>query len=521
MLEALKRRWQGSLTLRIMTFAGVITGLIIGSIYITVTSIIGADLFENRRDQVLADAARATQAAQRLLDASDASDRASLTNLMVSVRSTIRDTSSSSQLLVRREARQVVLPDAPPDFTTDAALASAITPQLEEAVTANAEPQYWQSVSFVDTNAVTQPGIIVGSVLVFPGGAGTYELFIGYSLSEAEATLAFLQQTLIMTAVLIMLVMGVLIWTVVRTVIRPIRVAAETSHRLAEGDQDERMPDLGDRRFNVLAASFNEMADTLQHRIVELDELSTMQQRFVSDVSHELRTPLTTIRLAGDVLYKKRDEFDTTTARTAELLHDQVLRFERLLEDLLEVSRYDAGSVEPTLEPTDLNLLVRESVSSLEPISDSPIEVRCTDAQTIIPVDARRIRRIVGNLLGNAVEHGEGKPITVEVSGPAASGPARSQPASNDEVRITIRDRGIGMTPEQVARVFDRFWRADPSRARTIGGTGLGLAIALEDAQLHRGTIEVHSTPGEGTEFVVVLPVHPEDAEQSGPGVVS
>lgn len=495
MFEAIITRWRGSLTLRIMTITGVITGMLIAAITVTVSATLGADLFENRRDQVLADAARATQAAQRLLDASDASDRASLTNLMVSVRSTIRDTSSSAQLLVRREARQIVMPDAPPDFTTNAAFASVITPELAEAVTANVEPQYWQSVSFVDANAATQPGIVVGSVLLFPGGAGTYELFIGYSLSDAETTLAILQQALIFTAVLLMLIMGVLVFTVVRTVIRPIRVAAETSHRLARGDQDERMPDLGDRRFNVLAASFNDMADTLQHRIVELNELSTMQQRFVSDVSHELRTPLTTIRLAGDVLFAKRDEFDSTTARTTELLHDQVLRFERLLEDLLEISRYDAGSVEAVFEPTDINQLVRESVANLESISASPITMHSTKPDLVIEVDARRIHRILGNLLGNAIEHGHAKPIEVRVTSDAQT------------VRIAIHDHGIGMSPDEVAQVFDRFWRADPSRARTIGGTGLGLAIALEDAQLHRGAIEVHSTPGEGTEFGLVLPL--------------
>lgn len=488
------RVWRGSLKIRIMAITGLVTAVIIGASWLYVSSVVGDDLFENRRDEVLADAAQATQAAQRLLDASDAGDRAALTNLMVSTRSTIRDTSSSSQVLVRRELGQLVVAEAPLDFTTDAGLASVITPELAEAVAAGEHPQYWQSVRFVDASGNTQPGIVVGSSLVFPGGVGSYELFIGYSLTEAEQTLAFLQRILLITSLLLMVLIGVLVYSVVRFVFRPIRVAADTSHRLAEGEEDVRMPALGDNQFDVLAASFNEMADTLQSRIGELDSLSTMQQRFVSDVSHELRTPLTTIRLAGDVLYAQRNEFSPAASRSAELLHTQILRFESLLEDLLEISRYDAGSVDPSLEPTQIGELVTDAVEGLRALSDSPIQVSVAESDEAIEVDARRIRRIVTNLLANAIEHGEGKPIDVTVR------------SSATEVSVTVRDQGIGMTTEQSSHVFERFWRADASRTRALGGTGLGLAIAQEDAQLHGGRIDVWSLPGEGARFTLTLP---------------
>ena len=176
--------WRGSLKIRIMAMTGLVTFAMITATWFYVSTSVGTDLFENRRDEVLADAAQATIAAQRLLDASDASDRASLTNLMVSMRSTIRDTSSSSQVLVRREQGQPTLDDAPLDFTTDAGLASVITPELTEAVARGEHPQYWQSVTLLDANGDSQPGIVVASPLTFPGGVGTYQLFIGYSLTD-------------------------------------------------------------------------------------------------------------------------------------------------------------------------------------------------------------------------------------------------------------------------------------------------------------------------------------------------
>jgi two-component system sensor histidine kinase MtrB len=494
---ALLRAWRGSLKIRIMAITGLITALIIGATWLTVSTAVGNDLFENRRDEVLANAAQATQAAQRLLDASDAADRATLTSLMVSTRATIRDAASSPQVLVRRTLGQPASSEAPLDFTTDAGLASVITAELADAVASGEQPQYWQSVQFVDENQNTQAGIVVGSLLVFPGGVGTYSLFIGYGLSEAEQTLAFVQQILLITSLLLMVLIGVLVFSVVRFVFRPIRVAADTSHRLAEGEEDVRMPALGDNQFDVLAANFNEMADALQSRIGELDTLSTMQQRFVSDVSHELRTPLTTIRLAGDVLYNKRDEFTPAASRSAELLHTQVLRFESLLEDLLEISRYDAGSVAASLEPCNMVELVNECVEGLRALSPSPIEARSLGGFVTIEVDARRIRRIITNLLGNAIAHGEEQPITVTIDSNASA------------LAISIRDLGVGMTREQTAHAFERFWRADTSRTRGLGGTGLGLAIALEDAQLHQGALEVWSLPGQGAHFLLTLPREP------------
>ena len=286
-------------------------------------------------------------------------------------------------------------------------------------------------------------------------------------------------------------------WVVVRLVVGPIRLAAETAEKLAAGELEQRIPERGDDVIATLARSFNGMADSLQKQIVRLATLSQVQQRFVSDVSHELRTPLTTIRLAGDVLYDQRDTFPPATARTAELLRTQVQRFEILLADLLEMSRYDAGAVKLDTEPTNLVRLVEdavEAVASLAETKGSELRVVAPGGYFEAEVEARRVRRILQNLLGNAIDHGEGRPIIVYVD------------SDESAVALAVRDYGIGMTSAAMERVFDRFWRADPSRQRTTGGTGLGLAISLEDAALHGGWLEVWSAPGEGSCFRLTLP---------------
>jgi two-component system sensor histidine kinase MtrB len=305
------------------------------------------------------------------------------------------------------------------------------------------------------------------------------------------------QQTLAFGGLALVLLIGAVTYIVVRLVVGPVRLAAEASQKLAAGQLERRIPEKGEDVIATLARSFNGMADSLQEQITKLGELSRLQQRFVADVSHELRTPLTTIRLAGDVLYDQRDTFPAATARTAELLHTQVQRFEVLLADLLEVSRYDAGAVELEVEPTNLVRLVEDAVDSMRLVArerGSDLRVVAAGGYFDAELDARRIRRILRNLLGNAIEHGEGRPIVVTVD------------SNEDAVAFAVRDHGAGIATEDLSRVFDRFWRADPSRQRTIGGTGLGLAISLEDASLHRGYLDVWSEAGQGTCFRLTLP---------------
>jgi two-component system sensor histidine kinase MtrB len=240
----------------------------------------------------------------------------------------------------------------------------------------------------------------------------------------------------------------------------------------------------------------NYMASELEKQINTLEELSAVQQRFVSDVSHELRTPLTTVRMASEVLYEARDDFDPVAARSAELLQNELDRFELLLTDLLEISRFDAGAAVLNLEEVDLRDLVRRVVDAnarLAETNHAAITVRASgDARA--EVDARRIERILRNLLVNAIEHSEGHPIDILVEGDDVA------------VAVAVRDHGVGFEASQARQVFHRFWRGDTARARTVGGTGLGLAIAMEDANLHGGWLTAWGRPAMGAQFRLTLP---------------
>ncbi len=201
--------------------------------------------------------------------------------------------------------------------------------------------------------------------------------------------------------------------------------------------------------------------------------------------------------MAADVLYDSKDDLDEATARASELLVNQLDRFEALLSDLLEISRFDAGAAVLDLERIDLVALVRNTVSALEPVAarrGSVVLIHTPIESVLASVDARRVDRILRNLIANAIEHGEGRPIDITIA------------SDENIVTIAVRDNGLGLKPGEASLVFNRFWRSDPSRQRTLGGTGLGLSIALEDARLHGGWLEAWGAPGRGANFRLVLP---------------
>lgn len=489
--------WSRSLKVRTMTITGLITGFMILIAGTFILASVSDDLFTQRRDEILQDSARATIQAQLTIDS--ASDPRSLSRDVITMRSTVSNMSSSQYLVFRRQADQPRYVDAPQDAVIGPEFTNFISSDLTEALLHGDAPQYWQSITIERPDGTTSPGIAVGSTLTLPGPAGRYDLILGYDLEETQSIYDFISRTLVLTAVFLMLLIGALVYGITRIVFRPIRAAADASRRLAAGEAKARMPLHGDEHFDVLSENFNLMADTLQARIDELDELSEMQQRFVSDVSHELRTPLTTVKLATEVLSTQTDDLQPGQVRAVEVMKEQLARFESLLEDLLEISRYDAGQVSISTEPTNIVSLVNEAVEQLRPLSDCDIEVRALGGYAPIDVDPRRIRRIITNLVGNAVEHGEGKPIIVTIDSNATA------------TAVSVRDYGVGMNEEATARVFERFWRADPSRKRTLGGTGLGLAIAREDATVHDGVLEVWSRVGHGSNFRLTLPKNEGD----------
>ncbi|WP_158862819.1 MtrAB system histidine kinase MtrB [Leifsonia sp. AG29] len=489
------RVWRSSLQVRTVTITLALTGIAILFTGVYMALSISNDLYQSRLDQALRDSSRATTTAQSTLNASDVSSGDGGKNLLNTALQSVQASTSSRLVAAYRVPGQDTSVIAPPDRGSPA-LNSVISDDLRKAVQKGGGKQFYQSVALPASNGATDPGIVVGTQLDLPA-YGSYELYIGYNLSDSQSTLLFVENTLLLAGLALIVLIGAITWVIVRFVVEPIRVAARTSERLAAGDLAVRIPERGEDVFATLARSFNGMADSLQSQINQLAALSQLQQRFVSDVSHELRTPLTTIRLAGDVIYDQRDSFPPATERTAELLHTQIERFDRLLSDLLEISRYDAGSVVLDAEPTNLVRLAEEVVDELRALSEQNASELVLDAPGgyfDVPMDPRRIRRVVRNLIGNAIEHGEGRPIVVTVD------------SNESAVALAVRDYGIGMSQQEAGHVFDRFWRADPSRKRTLGGTGLGLAISLEDATLHSGWLQVWSAPGQGSCFRLTLP---------------
>ncbi len=340
------------------------------------------------------------------------------------------------------------------------------------------------------------PGIVVASQVRLPDGA-VYTLFYLYSLTGEQQTLDLVTNALLTAAVLLVLLVAGVTWLVTRQVVQPVRLAREVAERLAAGQLQERLRVSGDDDLARLATSFNQMASNLQRQIRQLEELSRVQRRFVSDVSHELRTPLTTVRMAGDLLHDARGGFDPATARAAELLQTELDRFETLLSDLLEISRFDAGAA--VLELGDVDLVdvahrVVEATRVLAAQRSTRVLVVAPDGPCLAQADVRRVERIVRNLVTNAIDHAESHDVRITVAG------------NEQAAAIAVRDYGVGLTAEETAMVFSRFWRADPARARTTGSTGLGLSIALEDTHLHGGWLQAWGRRGHGAQFRLTLP---------------
>ncbi|MGI8665892.1 MAG: MtrAB system histidine kinase MtrB [Jatrophihabitans sp.] len=339
------------------------------------------------------------------------------------------------------------------------------------------------------------PGLIVGQPVNTL--AGSFELYYLFPLTAEQNTLQLVHQTVLIAGLALVLLVAGLATLVTRWVVLPVRVAAQTAERLAAGDLSQRIKVSGEDDIALLGTSFNGMATSLQQQIQRLELLSRLQQRFTSDVSHELRTPLTTIRMASELFYASRADFDPALARSAELLTNELDRFENLLAELLEISRYDAGAAHLELERVDVVGILERSVAASEALArrhQVQLLAVVGNEPILAEVDARRVERVLRNLIGNALDHAEGKPVEVRIG------------ADDDTVAMTVRDYGVGLRPGEAALVFNRFWRGDPSRSRLTGGTGLGLSISLEDARLHNGWLQAWGERGKGAVFRLTLP---------------
>lgn len=354
----------------------------------------------------------------------------------------------------------------------------------------------WQRGDLRYVNGKVIPGIFVGRTLEIPR-AGEYEMYVAYDFLAQQRNIDLIGRSLWVTGFLLLALILLTASVVLRMVIKPVQVAAEIAESLTKGDLKNRMNVKGEDEIARLGVAFNQMATTLAEQISRLENLSRVQQRFVSDVSHELRTPLTTIRMASDVIHAARSSFDPTVSRSAELLLSQIDKFEQLLQDLLEVSRFDAEAAILSLEQIDIAALVRRSAEDLSLVAEekgTTLQLHGLQTAVFVEADSRRIERIIRNLITNAIDHSESRPVDVTI-------------AENDSaISVGVRDYGVGLSSQYWSRVFDRFWRADPSRSRIRGGTGLGLSIAKEDANLHGGEIRVWGELGKGAHFVLTLP---------------
>jgi two-component system sensor histidine kinase MtrB len=346
----------------------------------------------------------------------------------------------------------------------------------------------------VSAQGVDIPTLIIGQPVHTAGR--DLEFYLLFPLDAEQRTLSLVQSTLIVGGLVLLLLLAGIASIVTRQVVRPVRQAAEIAERFADGHLDERMPVQGNDEVARLAESYNEMAGSIQTQIRQLEEFGALQRRFTSDVSHELRTPLTTVRMAADVLHASKDQLLPALRRSSELLVTELDRFEALLADLLEISRLDAGVAELTAERVDVHGVVTRAVEAVRGLAEeSGTPLRLTlPTGVYAEVDPRRVERIVRNLVANALDHGEGRPVDITLAGDDAA------------VAVVVRDHGVGLRPGEAALVFNRFWRAEESRARRSGGSGLGLSISIEDARLHGGWLQAWGEPGRGSAFRLTLP---------------
>ncbi|MEV7959801.1 HAMP domain-containing sensor histidine kinase [Streptomyces sp. NPDC088141] len=359
-----------------------------------------------------------------------------------------------------------------------------------------------------------EPYLVVGMPVRYADGdhrTSGLEVFAITDLrAERDDTAALLDSVragvapvVLLSAVLALLAAG--------TVLRPVRKLGRATRELAAGDLGSRVAVTGHDELADLARTFNESADALQASDAELREQEAKARRFVADVSHELRTPLAAMTMVATVLEEDADQLPPDAARAARTVGAETARLARLVEDLMEISRFDAKAVRLNATGTDLADTVRASLA-LRGWTD---RVR-TDLQEDVRavVDRRRIDVIVANLVGNALRHGA-PPITVTLGTALA--------ADGEWVTLEVADRGPGLPPGARERVFDRFYKADEARTRGTAddsgqGSGLGTAIALENARLHGGTIDVADVadgPRRGAVFTLRLPLRrtEEDAE--------
>ncbi|MGI5521254.1 ATP-binding protein [Micromonospora sp. CA-259024] len=385
-----------------------------------------------------------------------------------------------TELLTSFEAsgRHVVLVDGP-IRPSHPAYAPALGSRLRSTV-ADGQLGYQRSAPAERPRLLVVGGRIPGS---------TAELYVLTVEDDVATDLGQLRTALVAGWVIVVLLAAGVGHALARRTLEPVGRASRAARALTEGLLATRLPVRGRDEFSVWAATFNEMAEALESKIVALSAAQARERRFTADVAHELRTPVTALVVAASLLREHLDQLPDDAKEAARLLVGDVVRLRQLVEDLMEISRLDAGREQPAVGPVDASALLHGIVgargwSERVLVVGDPVTLR---------TDPRRLERVLANLVANAIEHGGGE-IRATVVGAGLL------------VVFEVTDQGPGIPAEHLARVFDRFHKVDPSRSAP--GSGLGLAIARENAALLGGVLSVRSGPDAGTCFRLELPAH-------------
>jgi two-component system, OmpR family, sensor kinase len=336
------------------------------------------------------------------------------------------------------------------------------------------------AVTIVDQAAATrQPG----------------ELVIAAPAGDAVHTLHRLLFVELLTGMLVLLALAGLAWWVVNLGLKPIHEMEETAEKIAAGDLSQRVEVVDDNtEVGRLGVALNKMLEQIETAFDERAQSESRLRRFVADASHELRTPLTSIRGYAELFRRGAADRPEDLAKAMRRIEEEANRMGVLVDDLLLLARLDQGRP-LEVQPVDLSRLARDAVDDTRAIAPSRLIDYTPNGAIVVPGDEVRLRQVLGNLMQNALQHTPADtPVHVRVA------------ADGDDAIIEVRDEGQGMSPDESARVFERFWRGDPSRQRASGGAGLGLAIVAAIADAHGGHAEVQSAPGHGATFRVVLP---------------
>ncbi|MFH8608913.1 ATP-binding protein [Streptomyces sp. NPDC018029] len=446
--------------------------------------------FKNRVDQASADLAMPP-------------DEVSLTRFAAGVADGLGDT-----VVVAEYRSLTASSDASAEASADRSLISA---SLRDAV----RTRNRMSLQRVDRDG--SPYLVVGTPVTFDSGSPSgLDVFAVSSLraeqDDTEAILAAVRDGLVP----VLLLTVVLALLAARTVLRPVRELGRATRRHAAGDLTSRVVvPKGRDELADLARDFNRTAAALETSVAELREQEAKARRFVADVSHELRTPLAAMTMVATVLDEDAGQLPPDAARAARTVSAETARLARLVDDLMEMSRFDSGAARLNLGELDLAETVRNTLAlrgwttrvrvevevEMEMAAEAGVEVGVEVGEggrdglpggVRVVADPRRLDVVVANLVGNALRHGA-EPVTLTLR------------AAGDWVTVEVADRGPGIAPEVLPHVFDRFYKADSARTRSEG-SGLGTAIALENARLHGGTIDVANRPDGGAVFTLRLP---------------